>query len=148
MKRSYFRREFLKKISSIAGLYLLVPFISKSGNAISQTKGEQNGNGLPIRINPAFRINHKECGSVELYTFLKPGQKISYTFTGLNASVLILLAENKQVDSSLQELASKYSLDYTGCEEQIKLAIKDFDKKGLIYYGDLMLVKKTEEIHE
>jgi hypothetical protein len=148
MNNNYYRREFLKKTSVIAATIALTPFVANSFAGTNSSKGDYTDGKLTPRINPAFRIQHFSDGSLELYTFQKPGSKIGYHYGGLEASILLLLAENKPIEANLKELAADYSLSDSACKTQIFSAMDEFKKKGLVYYGDLMIVKKTEVSHE
>jgi hypothetical protein len=148
MNPRYLRREFLRKAAALGGALVFVPFAGKAGEVPGRTIDEPEVDKRPIRINPAFRINLFHDGSVELYTFQKPGSKVSYQFSGLEASLFLLLIGNKPLAFCIKDLAEKHSLGYSDCEAKLHTALDDFSRKGLIYYGDLMVVKKTEGIHE
>jgi hypothetical protein len=148
MNINYLRREFLKKVSVFAGTMVLSPFLVRSLEVIDQTISEPHDEIPTPRINPAFRFQHLNDGSLELYTFRKPGSKLIYHFSGLEAAVLLLIGENKLPDANIIELADKYSLSYSECKTEILSAMDEFKKKGLIYYGEMMIARKTEEIYE
>ena len=144
MNIKYLRREFLRKIATLGGTMALSPFVAMSIEGINESNGQSQDSWLTPRINPAFRFHHLSDGSIELFTFQQPGSKISYQYGGLEASILLMIGDNKPLDTNLNELAAKYSLSGSECKAKICLAMEEFKKKGLIYYGDLMIVKKSE----
>ena len=148
MNANCHRREFLRKAAALAGTLVITPFLANSLAQTNPSKGESTDGKLIPRINPAFRINRLSDGSLEFFTFQKPGSKISYYYSGLEAGVLLLIANNKPINANLKEIANQYSLSDSICKIKIDTAMNEFKKKGLIYYGDLMIVKKTEVTHE
>ena len=148
MKPNYHRREFLKKAVTAAVTIVLTPFVANSISRINQSKGESGNEKLIPHINPAFRIQRLNDESLELYTYQKVGSKISYYYSGFEAGVLLVILENKLPEENLKELATRYSLSDSICKTKIYSAMDEFKKKGLIYYGDLMMVKKNEVTYE
>jgi hypothetical protein len=148
MNSKYLRRGFLRKIAALAGTMVLSPFVARSIEGIYQSNGQLMDRKLTPRINPAFRFQYLNDGGIQLFTFQTPGSKISYQYNGLEADILLMIRENKPTDANLKELAGLYLLNDTECKIKISSAMSEFEKKGLIYYGDLMIARKTEEIYE
>jgi hypothetical protein len=59
-----------------------------------------------------------------------------------------LILNNKTIQETLDSLASQYSLSGFVCKSKVDSAIDEFKQKGLIYFGDLMIVKKNEVTYE
>jgi hypothetical protein len=148
MNTYYLRREFLRKVSAIAGVLIFNPFSGSSFDWTESNKRMSANGRLTPRINPAFRMNLFRDRSVELFTYQKPGLKTSFHYSGLEACLLLLIAENKPIDENLKTLADQYSLSYSDCQTETSLAIEEFKHKGHIYFGDLMIVKKSEVTYE
>jgi hypothetical protein len=148
MKTCSHRRDFIKRVATLAGAVLLTPIVSNTVVGFAPSPKEyQNGKPIP-RINPAFRIQRLEDGTLELFTFKNSGTKISYSYNGFEASLLLLIVKNSPMEANLNQLASQYSLNGFACKLRVDAAIDEFRNKGLIYFGDLMIVKKTEVTYE
>jgi hypothetical protein len=148
MNTYYYRRDFLRKVAAIAGVLMFNPFSGNSTVGKNPVEHISTDGVLTPRINPAFRMNLFSDGTLELFTFQKPGSKISAHYSGIEAGILLLIAENKPINENLKALANQYSLSYSDCQNQTSLAMEDFKQKGLVYFGDLMLVKKSEVTYE
>jgi hypothetical protein len=148
MNTNHIRRDFLKKMAALAGVLVFAPSVTSSFAKNFQIRDKAPGEGKTPRINPAFRIKKLGEGSIELYTFQKPGSKLSYRYSGLEAGVLLMLMENKPLEENLDTLAAQFSLSTPVCKSMVNSSMAQFEKKGLIYYGELMLVKITETKYE
>jgi hypothetical protein len=141
MKQTQDRRTFMKRLAVAAfSTFLTVSFIKHSkayDRIISEDPDEKQ---LP-RINPAFQMNVYADGSVELYTFLKEGDKIRYKFEGLQGDILVKLLNEIHPEFCYQELGIKYKLDKETYISDVSTFLKILEDKGIVYYGDLMLVK-------
>lgn len=142
------RRDFLRKVTAVAGVLIFNPFFGSSSDGTESNEHMSSNGRLTPRINPAFRMNLFSDRSVELFTYQKPGLKTSFHYSGLEAGLLLLITENKPIDENLKTLADQYSLSYSDCQIKTSLAIEEFKHKGHIYFGDLMIVKKSEVTYE
>jgi hypothetical protein len=134
------RREFLQKAALFA-----VGFFAFSETALAEVPGKNlKENQIPL-LNPAFRMNSPNNGDLELYTFLADKSRMSYTFSGLDADILTEIANQVNPLTKIENLAEKHYLTGKECKRMITKSMKDFEKSGIIYYGELMLVKISEK---
>ena len=103
MKTNLHRREFLKKVTILTGASLFAPFAVNLACGVDIKSREQTVEKQVPRINPAFRINKLEGGGIEVFTFSKPGSKISYKYEGLEAGMIMLIGENRSPEENLRE---------------------------------------------
>lgn len=148
MNTHFARREFLKKATTLMGTLAIAPFILNSITGTISSKSTSKYQTKTPHINPAFRIQILKDGSMEIFTYQKPDSKISYYFHGIEEDILLLISEDKSLEANFSQLGIQYSLSETECKGKVELAMSEFEKKGLIYYGELMLVKKTSSDHE
>jgi hypothetical protein len=127
------RRMFFKKVGVLAGVLLATPFLGNLNAENTLSKGESRDDNLLPRINPAFRMYCHRDGSVKLYTFQKSAPEISYSYSGLEVSLLLLIACNKPIKANQQKVATLHSLSYSTCKKRTVNALNEFKSKGLIY---------------
>ena len=141
MKSISNRRQFLKKIGSGAIFVALTYSLFKSECLLAGLSLNSKGDNSLPKINPAFRINIYQDGSVELYTFKAEGQIISNKLNGFEADILKMILENKDPRNIQPECISKYHLTDEQYRQKAATIINSFKEKGYVYFGDTMRVK-------
>ncbi|MBN2213357.1 MAG: hypothetical protein JW723_03865 [Bacteroidales bacterium] len=141
MKSLSNRRQFIKKVGSGAISVTLTYGLFKSERLLAGLSlSNKDDNGLP-KINPAFRINIYQDGSIELYTYKAEGQIISNKLKGFEADILKMILENKDPGNIQPEYLSQYHLTDEQYRQKAATIINSFKEKGYIYFGDTMKVK-------
>jgi hypothetical protein len=141
MKSLSNRRQFVKKIGSGAISVSLSYILFKPAHLLAGLSlNSKYDNGLP-KINPAFRINIYQDGSVELFTFKGEGQIISNTLYDFEADIFKLILENMDPGVINSEYKSKYHLSNEQYQQKVDAVITSFKEKGYIYFGETMKVK-------
>jgi hypothetical protein len=141
MKEIKNRRAFLQYVTKgiLTGVLTFSSF--KFGNSFELIPlGDQRDNQIP-RINPAYRMNVLNDGTVELYTHTSIGVKVVHTFKGFEADILLTIIKERNPKLYTQELGLKYYLKEDDCISRIEFTLKSMENKGFIYYGELLLVK-------
>jgi hypothetical protein len=143
MESDYHRRTFFRKAANLVGGVLVAPYFMNLDAQNDPSKRESIDSSLTPHINPAFRMYCYKDGSVKLYTFQKSAPNISHSYSGLEVSLLLLIAGNKQIKANWEKIANRHSLSFSACKNRIDNAMNEFKSKGLIYYGEPVLVKNT-----
>jgi hypothetical protein len=139
MENQMQRREFLRKAAMLTAGAVVLAGTIHAGSLSEETY--PSGNPL---LNPAFRIRELSNGEIELYTFLKDKSKLSEIFAGFDADVIRSISEGKDLVKENSELAFRYNLTAKKCRKKTDNLLNDLQKSGIIYYGELMLVKIQE----
>ena len=140
MKQTQDRRTFMKTALVAFPALLTLSFIEPGKTFDGTGFADPDEKQLP-RINPAFRMNVYEDGSVELYTFIKEGDKILHKFEGLQGDILVKIMNEIHPESCYPELGIKYKLDKEIYITDVSAFLKILEGRGIVYYGDLMPVK-------
>lgn len=148
MNTNHYRRTFLKKLAR--GLFTsLFTFgmLKKAQPAGRFFINLMDDSDIP-RINPAFKMNLLADGTVELYTFQPEENKVSYQFKELEADVILKLTEKADPFSVINEFSKKYQITEQDCKVKVQSIMGSLKEKGIIYYGEQMMVKIMEEEDE
>ena len=139
MENQMQRREFLRKAAMFtAGAFAF------SGTILAGSLPDENAStGNPL-LNPAFRIREMDHGEIELYTNLKDKSKLSEIFAGFDADVIKNVSDGKEIVQENSILAFRYNLSDEDCKKRTKELLNELQQSGIIYYGELMLVKIQE----
>jgi hypothetical protein len=141
MKHSKSRRIFIRNLSLGAFSTILTFGFFKSGNASSWLNFDIPGEKLLPRINPAFRMNIFNDGTVELFTHKSAGDRIAIKFEGLQADILIKILNETDPLLCFSDLGNKYNLRKESFATDISKILKSLEDKGFVYYGEQMQVK-------
>jgi hypothetical protein len=139
MENQMQRREFLRKAAMLTFGALAVTGAINAGSLL----GEKAENGNPL-LNPAFRIRELSNGEIELYTFLEDKSKLCEIYAGFDADVIKCIAESKDPAKENYRLAFRYNMTGEDCGNRTKELLNDLCHSGIVYYGELMLVKIAE----
>lgn len=145
MKNKSTRRQFIRKISKAIFTTTLTFSLLKYGNSFASSLLSKDDNKKQPLINPAFRINLYQDGSIELYTFNSERKKKSTTHNGLEAEILLKIMSKKDPWIFSSELGTKYELKEKEYVARVNEIIESFEEKGFIYYGEIMKVKITNK---
>jgi hypothetical protein len=133
------RREFLRKAAMLTAGSMVLAGTIHAGSLPEET----SPTGKPM-LNPAFRIRELSNGEIELYTHLKDKSKLSEIFAGFDADVIRSISEGKDLAMENSKLAFRYNMSEKKCRKKTDNLLNDLQKSGIIYYGELMLVKIQE----
>jgi len=139
MENQMRRREFLRK----AALFTAGVFAFSGTTCAGSLPGETTSTRNPL-LNPAFRIKELNHGEIELYTYLKDKSKLSEIYAGFDAEVIKSISEGKELVQENSRMAFRYNLSDEDCTNRTKELLNELQQSGIIYYGDLMLVKIQE----
>ena len=110
------RRSFLTRTAlpfggaaSVAGGCALLGKRGRRKN-VMLTLGEDN-----LRINPAFRSIIAAEGRLELLTYLASGERLSHTFSHLEAGLLSALQSRSHATGIVAPLATRYGMSEAKC---------------------------------
>jgi len=139
MENQMRRREFLRKAAMLtAGAFAFSGTI-RAGSL----PDEEASKGNPL-LNPAFRIRERDHGEIELYTYLEDKSKLSEIFAGFDADLIKSISDGKDLVKGNSMLAFRYNLSDEDCRNKTKELLNELEQSGIIYYGELMLVKIQE----
>ena len=148
MKQITNRRAFLRNLSQgvLTGVFAFGYFKLGKSFGLIPAHGQVE-NEIP-RINPAFMVNVLNDGTVEMYTHKPGGEKVVYPFKGFEADIITNILQNRDPRLYTWELGSRYNLKEGDFISLVESTLKSMEQKGLIYYGDNMLVKVKEASNE
>lgn len=133
------RRDFLKKAAGIGTVAI-------AGYSLSTcSRKSESMLGLNWHVNDAFHLTPTDDHSIELYCNDGKGNKISHTFTGLEADMLTAIKHKRPLDEQIGIFAGKHQLSEKACRKQILSFLKDQEDAKIIYSGEKMLVYKSEK---
>lgn len=135
------RRAFFRIAATLTGS------VAVAGTGLAQFSTHRVNDPLPslmIRLNPAFRIREISGMSVELFTHLPDGNRLTYHFVGFEADILRQLDNGTMATDLRAFLSQRYDLPERSCETKLMKSLAEFETGKLVYYGDLMVVKKSE----
>jgi hypothetical protein len=148
MKNMNNRRRFVRNI--LFGVFSTVLTFSffRTGKSSPWTLFDDSEDGKSPKISPAFKMNVFTDGKVELYTHQTGGDKVTTTFNGLEAEVLLKLSKQSDPKLYTQDLGSKYGLEEEAFVSKVNSTLTLLADRGFIYYGEPMLVKIMEAENE
>jgi hypothetical protein len=139
MNKEMRRRDFLQKAALFtAGLFTLSE-ITLANNPASGLAYNQK----PL-LNPAFRMKALDNGELELYTHLNDRSKLSELFAGLDADIIREIVNGNNPLESAEKLAFRHNLSGKECRKKTENLLGALHQSGIVYYGDMMLVKIQE----
>ena len=133
------RRNFLQRAASLTtGLLVLseTSLNAKSGETFDETQ-------IPL-LNPAFRVNTFNNGDLEIYTFLADKSRLSESFSGLEADIMVEITRHENPLTNIEILASNHKMEVSLCRQKTREFLEGLYNSRIIYYGEIMKVK----IHE
>jgi hypothetical protein len=138
----YPRKAFISKAFHLALTFLI---IHRSGYSAARAAIYTGEAVQPVKmgLNPAFRMKHYQDGSMELFTFSGSGEKIAYRYQGVEAALLLMLAQHRQPLSGLQDLSSAFSVDRGKMQAKIEESVAEFKSKALICSGNITVYNST-----
>jgi|WetSurMetagenome_2_1015567.scaffolds.fasta_scaffold466648_2 hypothetical protein len=138
----YPRKAFISKAFHLALTFFLIhrSGYSAAGAAIYPGEAVQP---LKMGLNPAFRLKRFQDGSMELSTCTGSGERITYRYQGVEAALLLMLAQHRQPLSGLQDLSSAFSMDKGKMQAKIEQSVADFKSKALICSGNITVYNST-----
>jgi hypothetical protein len=136
-KQEVSRREFLRL--SLAGATALSMF------GVPRINGWAADAGIP-RLNPGFGIREISENEIELYTNTGTGTILTHRFTGLEADIFRQIAKGISPESTIPSLCQKHAMQETECRRKVSASLDEFQKAKLVYYGESMMVFKTDRI--
>lgn len=138
-KQSIKRREFLQKAAIFSAGLLTV-----SGTSLAMSHNNKSlDTPIPL-LNPAFKVNTFVNGELELYTYQVDRSKLSEIFSRFDADIILEILNHNNPFEKSDALATKYNLSGIQSKDWIQSLLSDFEKSGVIYYGETMLVKIQE----
>jgi hypothetical protein len=138
------RREFLKIAAVVGGLVIAGGGIKGSASFLRWFSERNDSLLKEWRLNPAFRVNELSANAIELYTHLGTGELLKHTFSGLEADIFRLLAQEQPIINHLPSLAQRNRIAINQCREKVLAALRSFKRSSLVYTGEKMLVKIVE----
>lgn len=148
MKNISSRRRFLRNLLlGVFSTVLTFSFFRTGKSSHWNLLDDSNDDQLP-KISPAFKMNVFNDGKVELYTHQPGGDKVTTSFNGLEADILLKLSKQSDPKQYTQELGLKYSLEKEAYISAVNSTLSSLEDRGFIYYGELMLVKIVEAENE
>ena len=148
MKKMSDRRVFIQNLSKGIFSTVLTFTMFKPGLASGLIQQDEPPKNQLPRINAAYKMNVFTDGKVELYTHKSAGDKLTLTFDGLEADVLLKLSKKNDPKLCVEELGPKYNLGEVYYLAEVNSILKSMEDRGIIYSGDLMLVKIVEAKNE
>jgi hypothetical protein len=148
MKETHNRRVFLQIVTKGILLGTISFGYFKLGKSFELSPpGDRMKAQIP-KINPAFRVNVLNDGSVELYTHKPGGEKVIYTFEGFEAETLLTILKHGDPSLYSQELGLKFNIRENDFISMAESTLRSMENKGFIYYGETMLVEIKEARNE
>ena len=83
---------------------------------------------------------------MELFTHLPDGHRLAYHFVGFEADLLKQLEKGTTAADLGTSLSKRYGFRERSCETKLMKSLAEFETGKLVYYGDLMVVKKSETV--
>jgi hypothetical protein len=148
MKTLSDRRAFIQNLSKGVLSALFAIGLFRTAKSSSWVLFEDPADERLPRINPAFKMNVFADGKVELYTHRAEGDKVSSSFEGLEADILLKLSKRSDPKQYDPETGSKYNLEREAYLSAVNLALASLEDRGFIYQGETMLVKIVEAANE
>ena len=99
------------------------------------------------KLNPAFRVNVLNDGTVELYTNMGNGKTVTHQFIGLNSDLILGIEKRGTIKQIINDISKKYTFQKTECYREVKNGLDELENRQIIYYGKEMLVKIVEVGH-
>jgi len=148
MKKMSDRRVFIQNLSKGIFSTVLTFTLFRPGLASGLIQQDEPPKNQLPRINAAYKMNVFTDGKVELYTHKSAGDKVTLTFQGLDAEILLKLSKKNDPKLCFDELGAKYNMGEDNYLAEVNSKMKSMEDKGIIYSGDLMLVKIVEAKNE
>lgn len=142
------RRRFLRNLLFGVSSAVLTFSFFRTGKSSPWIHLDDPDEGQLPKISPAFKMNVFTDGKVELYTHQSGGDKVTTSFNGLEADILLKLSKQSDPKIYTKELGSKYSLEEEAYVSAVNSTLTSLEDRGFIYYGDPMLVKIMEAGNE
>jgi len=148
MKNSSNRRRFVRNLFFGVFSTLMTFSLVRTGKSSPWILLDDSDDDQLPKISPAFKMNVFTDGKVELYTHHPGGDKVTSTFNGLEADILLKLSKQSDPRQFTQAVGSKYSLEEKAYVSTVNSKLTSLADRGFLYYGEPMLVKIMEAENE
>jgi len=99
-------------------------------------------------INPAFRSVELDRGRLELFTFLRSGERLSHTFSGMEADLLSAIHSQSPIRGLVSMLAPQYKVSETECVRRFTASIDELTSAGVVLFADTDSISVVETTYE